>query len=174
MRTYYIYIYTDKCKVLQISYKNLSWLHILPFPKFSYTLDDNILDYTHNECDLGITANTTYSWNDQHDKILRKESQILGLTKRICYFINDQSRRRCLYLALTRSQFEHCSQIWRPNVDSQVSKFEQLQKKRLNGYFMKNIAHILTLKLITKNVRKSIYSPYATVLISMILYFSIK
>ena len=125
----------DKCKVLQIAYKNLSWLHILPFPKFSYTLDNNILDYTDNECDLGITVNTTYSWNDQHDKILRKASQILGLTKRTCHFINDQSRRRCLYLALIRSQFEHCSQIWRPNVDSQVSKFEQLQKKALKWIF---------------------------------------
>ena len=50
----------DKCKVLQIAYKNLSWLHILPFPKFSYTLDNNILDYTDNECDLGITVNTPH------------------------------------------------------------------------------------------------------------------
>ena len=152
----------NKCKVLQIAYKNLSRLNVLPFAKFSYTLNDNILDYTDNECDLGVIVNTSYSWNDQHDKILRKASQILGLTKRTCHFINDRSRRRCLYLALIRSQFEHCSQIWRPIVDSQVNKFEQLQKKRLNGYFVKNIAHILTLKFITKNVRKSIFSPYVT------------
>ena len=33
-------------------------------------------------------------------------------------------------------------------------------KKRLNGYFMKNIVHTLTLKLIIKNVRKSIFSRY--------------
>ena len=42
-------------------------------------------------------------------------------------------------------------------------------KKRLNGYFMKNIVHTLTLKLIIKNLRKSIFSPYATALTSMIL-----
>ena len=62
----------NKCKVLQIAYNDLSWLHILPFPKFSYTLNDNMLDYIDNECDLGITVNTTYSWNDQHDKIFLK------------------------------------------------------------------------------------------------------
>ena len=94
----------------------------------NYRLNDNILDYTDNECDLGVIVNTSYSWNDKHDKILRKASQILGLTKRTCHFINDRCRRKCLYLALIRSQFEHCSQIWRPIVDSQVSKFEQLQK----------------------------------------------
>ena len=164
----------NKCKVLQIVNTNLSWLNVLPFAKFSYTLNDNILDYTDNECDLCVIVNTSYSWNDQHDKILRKASQILGLTKRTCHFINDRSRKRCRYLALIRSQFEHCSQIWRPSVDSQVNKFEQLQKKHLNGYFVKNIDHTSTLKLITKNIRKSIFSPYVTALTSMILCYSIK
>ena len=84
----------DKCKVLQIAYKNLPWLNILPFPKFSYTLNHNILDYTENERDLGVIVNTSHTWHDQHDKILSKASQILGLTKRTCHFVNDRNRRR--------------------------------------------------------------------------------
>ena len=51
----------DKCKALQISYKNLLWLNILPFPKFSYTLNHNILDYTENERDLSVIVNTSHT-----------------------------------------------------------------------------------------------------------------
>ena len=148
---------SSKCKVLQIAYKNLSWPHILPFAKFSYTLNDNILDYTDNVCDLGITVNIRYSCNDQYDKILRKASQILGLTKRTCHFINDRNRRRCLYLTLIRSQFEHCSQIWRPSVDSQVSKFEQLQKKALKWIFHEEYCSYFDIATYYKQVNVGTY-----------------
>ena len=49
-----IKFHPDKCKVLQVAYKNLLWLNILPFPKFSYTLNHNILGYTEKERDLGV------------------------------------------------------------------------------------------------------------------------
>ena len=38
-------------------------------------------------------------------------------------------RRRVLYLTLVRSQFEHCSQIWRPCYETMILKFENFQKK---------------------------------------------
>ena len=45
--------------------------------------------------------------------------------------MQDKKRRRALYLALIRSQFEHCSIIWRPDTKSKVLKFEGLQKRAL-------------------------------------------
>ena len=36
-----------------------------------------------------------------------------------------------LYLYLVRSQFEHCSSIWRPNTDTKICILEKLQKKAI-------------------------------------------
>ena len=51
----------DKCKVLSISHKKVSWIDILPFPKFSYELNSNILDYVDNERDIGVLVNETFT-----------------------------------------------------------------------------------------------------------------
>ena len=45
------------------------------------------------------------------------------------YFVNDIKRKRALYLSLIRSQFEHCSPVWRPNNCTMMNKMESLQKK---------------------------------------------
>jgi len=53
---------------------------------------------------------------------------MLGLVRRSCYFVSDVKRRRCLYLSLVRSQFEHCSPVWRPTCYTMLQRFENLQK----------------------------------------------
>ena len=74
-----------------------------------------------------VTVNL--NWTDQCQKVLTRANQQLGLTKRTCNIVQDQNRRRVLYLALVRSQFEHCSIIWRPQTKSLMSKLENLQKR---------------------------------------------
>ena len=49
--------------------------------------------------------------------------------RRTCHFVQDIKRRRTLYLTLVRSQFEHCSPIWRPSNDTAMKKFESFQKR---------------------------------------------
>ena len=56
---------------------------------------------------------------------------MLGITKGTCHFIIDPNKRRSLYLSLVRSQFEHCSIIMRPVIETEISAFEQLQKKAI-------------------------------------------
>ena len=56
---------------------------------------------------------------------------MLGLLKRTCHFVVSNHRKCTLYLAMVRSQFEHCSQIWRPVTPTQISKFECLQKNAI-------------------------------------------
>ena len=51
------------------------------------------------------------------------------ITRRTCYFVNDIKRKRTLYLTLIRSQFEHCSPIWRPFSKTMLNKLEGLQKR---------------------------------------------
>ena len=53
------------------------------------------------------------------------------MIKRNFHFVVDVKRRRVLYLSLVRSQFQHCSQVWRPNCKTMLEKFENFQKKCL-------------------------------------------
>ena len=68
---------------------------------------------------------------DHHNHILKKAYQMLGLTKRTCHFVFDRVKKRSLYLALVRSNFEHCSIIWRPVNAVDTSKIESLQKQAI-------------------------------------------
>ena len=60
---------------------------------------------------------------------------MLGITKRTCHFIIEPRKRRSLYLSLVRSQFEHCSSIWRPNTETEILMFEKLQKKAIKWIY---------------------------------------
>ena len=104
----------DKCKVLSIKHRE-SPLAMLPFATHHYHLGENLLTYADSEKDLGVHVNTSFDFKDHCEIILSKANQKYGMLKRNFYFVNSMKRRRVLYLSLVRSQFEHCSQIWRPN-----------------------------------------------------------
>ena len=55
-----------------------------------------------------------------------------------CNFITDRQHKRCLYLAMVRSQFEHCFIIWRSKLHHQIDKFEQLQKRAIKWILNEN------------------------------------
>ena len=127
--------YPDKCKVVSIISKinRLSFLRLLPKSRFSYTLDDRILDYETQEKDLGVIVNDSLTWCDHHRHVINKALQMFGLIKRTFHFVINSTRKRTLYLAIIRSQFEHCSIIWRPVTDTDIDKFESLQKNSIKG-----------------------------------------
>ena len=87
-----------------------------------------MLNYAECERDLGVDMTRNFTFNVQCNRILSKASQQMGLTKRTCSFVNDVKRKRTLYLALVRSQFEHCSSIWRPTSKTGIDKFDSFQK----------------------------------------------
>ena len=118
-----------KCKVLSVSHKLPPLLGILPNIQYFYALGESLLDYVDEEKDLGVDINTNMNFNDQCNRLLSKANQQFGLTKRTCYFVNDVKRKRALYLSLVRSQFEHCSPIWRPCNQTMLDKFETFQKR---------------------------------------------
>ena len=122
---------TEKCKVPTVTKSEPMFRSVLPFCKYSYTLGDKILDYTACERDLGILINERLDWHEHHDYLLKKGYQMLGMTKRTCHFVFDRGKKRMLYLTLVRSNFEHCSTIWRPVNIVDLSKFEALQKRAI-------------------------------------------
>ena len=120
-----------KCKALSINNRT-SPPSMIPFVTFFYYIGDRILHFADNEKDLGVIISSNFSFNEQCENVISKANQKYGLLRRTCHFVDDVNRKRNLYLALVRAQFEHCSQIWHPNkVDNKtmVDKFENVQKK---------------------------------------------
>ena len=124
-----------KCKVVSIAPRPPPLLGILPNIQYYYALGDNLLEYAESERDLGVEINAKLNFNNHCNRILSKSKQQLGLTRRTCFFVKDIKRRRLLYLSLIRSQFEHCSQIWRPTGKTMIQKFESLQKLCIKWIF---------------------------------------
>ena len=120
-----------KCKVLSVSLKEPPLLGILPNIEFFYSLGNVFLDYVLSEKDLGVDITPKLNWETQCDRLVSKASQQLGILRRTCYFLNNASKCRSLYIALVRSQFHDCSIIWRPTSQSYISKIERIQKRAI-------------------------------------------
>ena len=76
------------------------------------------------------------TWGPHLNKLLTKAKSRLGLLKRTCHFSKDKRQKRSFYLAMVRSIFEHCSQVWSPQYATHIEKCEALQKsaiKWING-----------------------------------------
>ena len=126
----------QKCKVVSIcsrdsplNIKSSMGVFTFPFIRFHYTIGGSPLEYADSEKDLGILINPSFDFNDQIEALITKANQQFGLLRRTCHFVQDIQRRRALYLTLVRSQFEHCSPIWRPSGKTNLEKFDSFQKK---------------------------------------------
>ena len=117
-----IRFHPNKCKVLHVTLKHKPCI-------FSYYMNGQILESTANERDLGVTVSHNLKWNMHHNTLLSKTRQKLGLLKRTCSFSKNPHSRKILFLSIVRSQFEHCSPVWRPNKSTQMEKFESIQKR---------------------------------------------
>ena len=96
---------------------------------FFYKLGDTELEYAQEEKDLGVIVSSNFMWDRQVDALLSKASSRLGLLKRTIHFIRCQKQKRAFYLAIVRSQFEQCAQVWRPSSETQISKLERIQRR---------------------------------------------
>ena len=122
-----------KCKVLPIAPPgkglNNIWDQIFPLNIFYYHLNGTDLQFCESQKDLGVLVTNTFSWNSQVLALYTKASSMLGLLKRNLHFVKCPKQKHAFYLALVRSQFEHCVQIWRPNCKSYINKLERIQKR---------------------------------------------
>jgi hypothetical protein len=61
------------------------------------------------------------------------------MLKRNCDFVKNVQKRRVLYLAQVRSQFEHCPVVWQPHSKTALEKLESIQKRGLK-WVLNNMA----------------------------------
>ena len=106
-----------------------------------YADDTKIWRSIKNEQDivqLQRDINILYFWSHNNSEILlTKANQKFGILKRTCHFVTCKNRRIVLYLALVRSQFEHCSPVWRPGSITMMNKFESFQKNASSGFSLR-------------------------------------
>ena len=119
----------SKCKVLMVSKLNPPFIDVLPCIQYFYTLGNTLLDYTQSEKDLGITINRTLNFSEHTDSLYNRANQRFGLLKRTCHFVDNNAKRRVLYLTMVRSIFEHCPVVWRPSANTAIHKLESIQKR---------------------------------------------
>ena len=127
----------DKCKILTVSLQRNPppLIQALPFSKFVYCLGNTPLEYVNSEKDLGVHINKSLTWTEHCNYLFSKANRNLGLLRRTCHFIKNTRQRRNLYLALIRSQFEHCSSVWSPSSKVTLNKLEAIQKKCVKWIF---------------------------------------
>ena len=91
----------SKCKTLSVTRKKSPLLH-------QYSTDGVQLERVLNERDLGVTITSTLSWELHIQSITAKANKVLGLLKRTCHLLKDNSVRRTLYLSL-RARYKDIS-----------------------------------------------------------------
>jgi len=106
----------------------------------TYFLNDTCIEKSDCEKDLGVFINNKLTFTKHHQATISKASQKLGLIKRNCSITTCPVKRKTLYLSLVRSNFEHCSTIWRPISDAQVGKFVKLQKRAVKWILNENFS----------------------------------
>lgn len=120
----------SKCKALSINNQQ-NILHNLPLTIFHYMLGDEFIDYCDSHKDLGISVNSKLLWSEHCNKLISGANSQLGLLMRTCHFTTNKKQKRSFYFSIVRSLFEHCSIIWRPISENQISKFELIQKRAI-------------------------------------------
>ena len=85
-----LFLNSSKCKTLRVTRKH----HSIEYP---YTLQDDILDDSENERDLGIWISNNLKWRKQVLEQCSKASKMLGFIKRSTRRItNCKARRPCM------------------------------------------------------------------------------
>ena len=113
----------DKCKVLTVTLKKND------MPRFTYKLGHTPLQYVQSEKDLGVTITSNLCWTKHGNNLCSKAKRNLGLLRRTCSFVKNTRQRRSLYLAMIRSQFEHCSSVWAACSNTMLETMESIQKR---------------------------------------------
>ena len=117
----------SKCKQQQITRK------ITPITS-TYMLNDQQLDTTDTERDLGLCVSSNLTWKVQIRQQVSKAGKLLGYIRRNTMFVTDITPTRSLYLALVRSHFGYGSQIWAPQAIDLINMLEELRDAQQNSF----------------------------------------
>ena len=144
----------SKCIVLTVTGKNVQY--ILPFDRYAYHLNNEILEYKQSQKDLGINITSKLLWKFHCMSITTKASSRLGLLRRTLHYTKNKNQKRVFYLSLIRSLFEHCSVIWHPYTAGDIAGFVQVQKRAVKWILSEQYRSYSDSMFLTKQVELDI------------------
>ena len=112
---------SKKCKAMR-------FFQPVPDQSSGYNIETTQIDFVDNYKDLGIIMSSKLDWSKHYTYICSKAYASLHLVRRTVTSNNIQTKRR-LYLALVRSHFSYCSQLWRPLLIMDIKRLEQVQRR---------------------------------------------
>ena len=94
----------------------------------TYMLNDQQLDTTDTERDVGLCVSSNLTWRVQVRQQVSKAGKLMGYIRRNTMFVTDITPRRSLYLALVHSHFGYGSQIWTPQAIDLINMLKRTQR----------------------------------------------
>ena len=96
-------------------------------PKHSYHLEDQILEISRSENDLGVNIDDSLKFHLHTAAATKKANQILGMIKK--YRTRDATTISTLYKSMARPHLEYDNTIWGPFYQEDIGRVEAIQRK---------------------------------------------
>ena len=103
-----------KCKALHLGHNN---------PKFKCTMEEQVLDETFMEKDLGVLISNDLKCGEQCNKSAKKAMRVLGMIKRSFKHL-DEETLKLLHCLFVRPRLEYCIQAWSPYFKKDIATLE--------------------------------------------------
>ena len=110
---------SQKCKVLHLGKNN---------PKFNYKINDNDLEVTLEEKDLGVIMDPNLSFEKHIVEKIKKANSIAGLISRTINF-KTKEIMILLFKALVRPIIEYGNVVWSPYLRKYIDQIEDVQRR---------------------------------------------
>ena len=108
-----------KCKAVHFGHSN---------PNHVYSLNDNPLDSSPEEKDLGVHVSNNFKFSSHISKIASKANSVLGRINRAFTF-KDKELMKQLYTSMVRPHLEYAVQSWSPYLKKDIYALEQIQRR---------------------------------------------
>jgi hypothetical protein len=113
---------TGKCSIMHFGHNN---------PRYSYTMDGQILKVSDTEKDVGVTITSSLKPSNHVNKAASKANQVLGLMSRSVHF-RDRITWISLYKTYVRPHMEYAVQTWSPWAQKDIQTLEKVQERAVN------------------------------------------
>ena len=110
---------SQKCKVMHFGHSN---------PKNAYSLNQNLLEISTEEKDLGVHVSDSFKFSNHISKIAAKANSILGRINR-AFENKDKEIIKLLYVSMVRPHLEYAVQSWSPYLRKDIYLLEQVQRR---------------------------------------------
>ena len=97
-------------------------------PKYDYQLNNNTLEETVLEKDLGIYVTPDWKPNAHVAKVAAKANSMIGRINRTFSYM-DVDMFKAIYPSMIRSHMEYAVQAWSPQTAREINLLEQVQRR---------------------------------------------